>query len=180
MKITNLARTAVLCAFVATVLAACEKPVPVPADASKAIELSLTLNPKTGSNVFDGSEIIPSLVKSGVFSGKPSERMDYRNYYIPKDNIQILGAKLVYYDYEYIEQWIGCCPNSGNAVVLLGNTNTTQIEHFAKTNKCKVSKGNDIYLPKELWKLLNVSQESKSQLIEVSCKERNDERIGNN
>lgn len=178
----NFGRIATLCwlTLAGTILIACEKPVQVPADASKAIELSLTLNPKTGSNVLDGSEIIPSLVKNGVFTEKPSERIDYRNYYIPKTSIQILGSKLVYYDYEYIEKWIGCCPNSGDAVVLLESTNTSRIENFAKVNKCKVTKGNDIYLPNDLWKLLNISEESKSQLVEVSCKEHNDERNKNN
>ena len=183
MKTTSpTSEIAMLCwlAVVGTILMACEKPFQIPRDASKAIELSLTLNPITGSNVLDGSEIIPSLVKSGIFPDKPSERLNYRSYYIPKTNIQILGSKLVYYDHEYIEEWIGCCPNSGNAVVLLESIDTARIKSFAKMNKCKVTKGKDIYLPDDLWKLLNISEESKSRLIEVSCKERNDERNKNN
>ncbi len=138
---------------------------------TKILERALTLDPKTGSNTLDGSEAVSSLAKRGVFTGTALLRMDYSSYYVPKKNIQVLGYKLVYFEHEYMEEYAGCCVNSGNAVVLLTDSDTTQVENFAKINKCGVEKGEQIYIDDELFKLLNLSAEIIPRLVEVSCKE---------
>jgi hypothetical protein len=139
--------------------------------AQRVVELSLTLDPKTGSNSLGGSEAISNLAKDGIFTERASLRMDYSSYYVPKRNIEVLGARLVYFDHEHMEEYVGCCVNSGNAVVLIANSDTAHIEDFAKTNKCGVKKGESVDFPDDLWKLLTINQEMKSRLIEVSCKD---------
>jgi hypothetical protein len=171
-----------LCSIIlggALLMVGCEKssePVkPLPAQSSEearqVIELALTLDPKTGSNMLNGAEAIPKLVKSGVFPEKPLTRMDYSDYYAPKANIQVLGSQLVFFAYEYFDKYVGCCVNPGNAIVLIMGSDTTHIENFAKLNKCDITKGNEILFPDALFKMKAITEEMEPKLIEVSCKE---------
>lgn len=151
-----------------------KKPAPTPSHAEdrNAVELSLTL--KQGSpfdSMLEGGDVISHFVKNGILKGfEPSLRRDYSSFYIPTKNVQVLGGRLIIYEHEYMEQFIGCCVNEGNAAVLLIDSDIAHIEAFANANKCMLEKGDEISLPDNVWELLNLNSEIKSRLIEVSCK----------
>src|SRR5262245_15231750 len=84
-------------------------------DDGHVIELSLTLDKSTQSNLpkslLDGDEVVTRLSADGAFGSAPAIESDYSHYYIPKQKITVLGLDLVYFDYEYETEFLGCCVN---------------------------------------------------------------------
>jgi len=138
------------------------------------IEASLTADSEFEKNIIDGSDVIKEMAKSGVFSKEPTERADYVSYYFPQTETHVFGYKLVYFDYEYSEEYIGCCVDPGAAIVIqvMPNNNLASIENFAKNNHCSIKKEEQIYMPNSIKEKIVKNGISISNIVEVSCKER--------
>jgi hypothetical protein len=140
------------------------------ADDASIIKKSLTADTKMEGRLADGDTVVSLLSRSGLFSKKPAERQDYSFFYIPRKPIYVLGAKLISFEHEYLTEYIGCCVNAGNAVILKPSGSISAIEAFAIKNKCRLSVGGQIFLvPKSAAKSL--SNEDRKNLVEVSCKD---------
>ena len=140
-------------------------------DVSSLIEASLTLDPKTGNNLIDGSKIVSQLTENGVFVSLPESNYDCRNIYLVKKDIKVLGGQLLVFNYQHLKEWIGCCPNEGNQVLLQVKGDLTAIRKFADTNKCAVKVGSDIHIPDEVSQALHLSGDDNTQLVQLGCQE---------
>lgn len=137
---------------------------------SEIIEKSLTADARKQKRLVDGSVVVRQLVKSGVFRKKPSQRMDYADYYVPQKQLSVLGARLISFGYEYQQKYIGCCVNPGNSVVLLPAHGIQKIQSFARKNKCRFRESREIYLvPDDAQR--GLTGKERQALIEVSCKD---------
>jgi hypothetical protein len=137
---------------------------------SEIIEKSLTYDAKRQTRFVDGKVVVRQLVKSGAFKEKPTQRMDYADYYVPQKPVSVLGAKLISFEHQYQQKYIGCCVNPGNAVVLHPTKSVENIKSFADKNRCRFSAGREIFLvPDEALK--GLSDKERLSLVEVSCKD---------
>ncbi|AZZ98325.1 hypothetical protein [Pseudoalteromonas sp. R3] len=140
-----------------------------------SIEASLTIEPTyLEESLVKGREVVNQMVKSGIFSPEPQERFDYLNFHFPEKETRVLGYQLVYFNYEYADKYIGCCINPGAAVVLRlpSNEDDAYLQKFAKRNYCNISRGNHIYMPREIQKMIVKLGIPTVNLVELSCKER--------
>ncbi|MBQ4834867.1 hypothetical protein [Pseudoalteromonas luteoviolacea] len=137
------------------------------------IESSLTIDLYSKKSVVDGSFIVSEMVRNGYFHIEPTQRVDYTSYYFPIRNIKVLGYDLVYFNYEHMEKYVGCCVNRGTSVVLYIKSGQSQqkLEQFAKTNLCEIKSAEWIYTPKSIKELLIQKEVNLSNLVELSCKE---------
>lgn len=140
------------------------------ADVESVIKESLSYNPKTELNLLSGDDAVKKIADAGYFTAKPSLRIDYSSYYLPKKGLKIFDMDLVYYDHEYLVRFIGCCVDEGNAIVLKPGAQMDEIERFARKNRCRLRKNGPLYMPDEVAKLLNLEDAQKRKLVELSCK----------
>ncbi len=138
-------------------------------DVTSFIEASLTLNKETGENMIDGSKIVSELTKDGTFESLPEASYDYKNIYLVKKDIKVLGGQLLVFNHQHLKKWIGCCPNEGNQVLLQVKGDLTRVKNFAETNKCDLDVGADIGVTDEILQTLNLSSESNTQLVQLGC-----------
>ncbi|MFO1494192.1 MAG: hypothetical protein U1F26_05980 [Lysobacterales bacterium] len=134
------------------------------------IERSLTADASREQRLADGTEVVSQLARLGIFAEDPNERREYSSFYIPKKPISVLGARLVSFEHEYADEYLGCCVNPGNAVILQPAGATADIEAFAQRNGCRYAVGDEIFvLPKSVTQGLSDSE--RAALVEVSCKD---------
>lgn len=134
------------------------------------IEQSLTADASREHRLVDGSEVVSQLARLEIFAEDPTERLDYSSFYTPKKHVAVLGARLVSFEHEYADEYLGCCVNPGNAVILLPAGGTADIEAFAQRNGCRYAVGDEILvLPHSVTK--GLSESERDALVEVSCKD---------
>lgn len=147
-------------------------------EVTKIVTQALTLDKKYLSNILDGNSAVTKLVNLGIFSKQPSFDQDYSEYFIPIKPINLLGAQIASFEYQDKRDGIkGCCVNKGNSIIFLTNNENSKIDSFAKSNKCSVSKGEDVYTPIDLKNKIDVINVNKLSLLEMSCQE--NERMEN-
>lgn len=134
------------------------------------IERSLTADASREQRLIDGSEVVSQLARLGIFAKDPTERLDYSSFYIPQKPVTVLGARLVSFEHEYADEYLGCCVNPGNAVILLPTGGTADIEAFAQRNGCRYAVSEEILvLPPSVTQ--GLSESERDALVEVSCKD---------
>ncbi|RKG76123.1 hypothetical protein D7W79_18595 [Corallococcus exercitus] len=99
---------------------------------------------------------------------KPFAVEDYTHFYKPLSEIELFGRKVLAIEYEYLEEWIGCCVNNGFSV-LLSNTagDDVSLHRFARENNCKIDVGKDVCCTPMEW----AAQEKAGRFIRLSCRE---------
>lgn len=140
-------------------------------DVGLFIESSLTLDNETNDNQINGGKVLNVLIKKGVLENSPISSYDYHNYYLAKTDVKVLGARLLAFNHEVVEKWVGCCPNEGNVVLLEVNDSMSEIEQFAKLNKCNLKTGADIFIPEEVSKSNKINSLNLSKLALLGCQE---------
>ncbi|PTL76717.1 hypothetical protein [Vitiosangium sp. GDMCC 1.1324] len=135
------------------------------ADLAKHLLQGLASSRKTTPD--EQKAIAHALVAAKVI-GKPFVREDYSSFYTPLSDIELFGRKVLAVEYEYIEEWIGCCVTNGFAV-LLPNTpgDDAALDRFARENNCKVRVGKDVIYVPGAWD----SQNEAGKFIQLSCKD---------
>ncbi|WP_147451457.1 hypothetical protein [Corallococcus llansteffanensis] len=99
---------------------------------------------------------------------KPFTQQDYSHFYKPLSEFELFGRKVLAVEYEYLEEWIGCCVNNGFSV-LLSNTagDDVSLHRFARENNCRVRVGKDVCCTPLEWE----AQEKAGKFIRLSCRE---------
>lgn len=120
----------------------------------------------TGTKDFLKFEI---LKKQGFIAKKATiSRADYNDIYKLKKPYQFMGQNVVLISDEYMSEYVGCCVSEGWGAVFKQISNLKLIEHFAKTNQCKISpieQDSDYYGFK-------IRSLPKGNYYELSCRER--------
>jgi hypothetical protein len=109
------------------------------------------------------------LQRAGILSKNVSSRFDYVSYYKPTRLVTFYGARLMYFENEYLEQFIGCCVDDGFGLILQGSE-SKEINDFAATNGCKITIGDHVYLPFEINKEFEKQKVKIESLLEISCR----------
>ena len=143
----------------------------IDSDLGQFVESSLALDEATGDNQLDGGKVIDVLIKKGVLENTPVSSYDYHNYYLSRTDLNVLGAKMLAYNHEVVEKWLGCCPNEGNVVLLEVKDSMLKIEEFAKLNKCALKTGTAMLLPDEVLNSNKINEIDSSTLALLACQE---------
>lgn len=143
------------------------------ADEASVIKQALEMSPGQVQDAGHNLSSVQYLKQKGYFSRKPDYQADYSHFYYPKKDISLFGAKLVAFDHEYLERYVGCCVSPGVEVILKKGDHfgSAELDNFAQTNACKIINFNQVYLPDKVVKKLLGSQKTEELLV-LSCKER--------
>lgn len=83
--------------------------------------------------------------------------------------MQFYGASLLYFEHEYLEQFIGCCVNDGFGLLLQGIP-SKEIVNFAAAHSCKVKESGQTYIPFEINKEFEENGIKIEAVFELSCR----------
>ena len=111
------------------------------------------------------------LVQAGILDDKVQERFDYTSYFPPRREVRFHGAKLLYFEYEYLDEFIGCCVDDGFGLVLQGKPDSDAVA-FAHEHECSIRAGEEVYLPDEL------KVDRSVEIYELSCRFSDSEGAG--
>ena len=103
------------------------------------------------------------LVRAGIISDKVQERFDYVSYFPPLREVRFHGAKLLYFEYEYLDEFIGCCVDDGFGLVLQGKPGP-EAAAFAQAHDCSIRGEDEVYLPHDL------KVDRSAGIYELSCR----------
>jgi hypothetical protein len=141
-------------------------------DSKQEIDLiSRTLaSDKSKDHFYQTSEDqLSKLHAAGILPKHYTSRFDYVSYYRPKKAVYFHGAKLLYFEYEYLEEFIGCCVDDGFGLILQGKPNN-EIVKFATDSGCKINEGDQAYLPYDINKEFKVRRIQIESVFELSCR----------
>lgn len=112
-------------------------------------------------------EIERALVAAKLID-KPFTGQDDSNFYKPLRELKLFGRRVLVIEYEYADEWIGCCPDNGFSV-LLSNTagDDASLHRFARENNCSVRVGKGVCCGPVEWE----AQEKAGKFIRLSCGE---------
>ena len=82
-------------------------------------------------------EVIRAYIKAGVVAQKPDSAADYVDYRRFRKPATLFGHKLVVLEEEYMTTYIGCCVDPGIGMVVEVAGDTTELDAFLVTNKCR-------------------------------------------
>jgi len=140
----------------------------------KLILASMTLHPtKEDQSIAFAGDVIKIAATLGDFNTGPTIKQDYSRYYFPIRELYLFSYKLVYFEYETLGKWIGCCVNEGTSILLQvkENDHWGHIEEFAGNNHCRITNGyqEEISMPDSVEKMIVESGISLSEILELSC-----------
>ena len=127
---------------------------------------SLRLKPGTTERILDSGKAIVALANSGFVNLKPDARIDYSDYRFFKRPVYIFGQEIVVIDEEYFKEWVGCCVSPGVAITVKINADTSDLQNFARKNKCGIGRDGDMYYGPKL------PNAPIGTYVTLSCKER--------
>lgn len=112
---------------------------------------------------------LEKLQAAGIISKDVTRRFDYVSYYRPKRSVFFHDSKLLYFEYEYMDEFIGCCVNEGFGLILQGKPGDEAM-NFAVDNGCEINDGRQIYLPPNIEKELKTRGVEIGSVFELSCR----------
>lgn len=124
---------------------------------------ALRLHGRQSSDVVDGDgefRILGKLIGMGAISAAPIVRSGYTSYYFPQGvsyrGITLFGQSVVLIEFEYMghEGFLGCCVESGYAVVLDVTDDIRELNDFAQTANCELSNYGARWRPEPITKWL--------------------------
>ena len=110
-----------------------------------------------------------ALQSSGILPRNAHSRSDYVSYYRPTKPVFFHGARLLYWEYEYMEEFIGCCVDEGFGLILQGGADDA-VMHFAAENGCEIRDSGQMYLPPDLEKAFETKGIDTGSVYELSCR----------
>ncbi|WP_447586116.1 hypothetical protein [Pseudoxanthomonas mexicana] len=137
-------------------------------DPQVALIEALRLKPGTTERQGGTADAVMGYVNGGYVTKKPDFREDYSDYRILKKPIRFMGHELVVIDEEYMGEYVGCCVSHGVAVTVRLKPDGDNLDAFAKSNGCTLTKDTDEYFRK----IYTVPEAPKGTYATLSCKER--------
>jgi hypothetical protein len=138
--------------------------------------LANALRLKSGSAQRTGTsgKAIQAYMHAGLIGKKPTQRIDYTDYYLLRKPAGFMGHELVVIEEEYMAQYVGCCvsPGAGLSVKVKGRTDN--LEAFARQNKCTFT--DKVDLQRTLREASVKVALPAARYATLSCRERDAER----
>ncbi len=139
---------------------------------SKGLISAMTYDAKTELRVGDSGKAIQAYIDKGFLPQKPKLRADYVDYWVLNKPIDFMGHKLLLIEDEYMDQYVGCCVNTGVGISVEIKTALTKLKKFAKENKCSFKVYNQAEFNESLW-VFNAADKlgkQKEKYVTVSCR----------
>jgi hypothetical protein len=131
---------------------------------------SASASDKSKQSFYETSERqLDALQAAGILPRRSTGRFDYTSYYRPSKAANFHGAKLLYFEFEYLEEFIGCCVNDGFGLILQG-TASDEVKDFARENGCKLNDGEQVGLPADIRDEFKTRGVAIDSLFELSCR----------
>lgn len=135
------------------------------APARNRVEETLTMASAADTFYDSADDQLATLQDDGVLPKKSKLRFDYVTYYKPIHETRYQGdLELLYFEHEYMEQYIGCCVNEGFGLLLAG-TPDEKLRSFASQHNCAIKDAGQFYIDPSLEKDL-----PKGPVFELSCR----------
>lgn len=138
-------------------------------DLQDALIAALRRKPGTDERIGSSADAIMAYANAGYVAKQPDSRLDYSDYRILKKPANFMGHTLVAIEEEYMQEYIGCCVSPGMAVTVRASPSGGDLDAFASTNSCSVSRDTDDYYSSAD---IGLPKAPKGTYVTLSCKER--------
>lgn len=128
---------------------------------------ALRIMPGTSERKLESGKAIIAYAHAGYVNLKPDLRVDYSDYRRFKKPAYFLGHEIVVIDEEYFAGYIGCCVSPGIAITVKVNGSLEELQIFAESNSCGLTKDTDAYFGSQL-----LPTAPAGTYATLSCKER--------
>jgi len=124
------------------------------------------LLPRQGSDEYylGAQKQLANFQDAGLLPVKTKLRFDYVSYYKPLRDVHYDNGKLLYFEHEFMEAYLGCCVNEGFGLIVEGSADD-KLRQFATGHGCAVKDSGQFYIDPSLEKLL-----PKAPVYELSCR----------